>query len=67
MSDSTIRFFPVGNGDCSLLMVGETRILIDLSPRISSDDPHYDVEETREALMDLLERADGRYVLDAFT
>jgi hypothetical protein len=66
MGDATIRFFPVGNGDCTLLWVGETRILIDLSPRLESGDPHYDVEETREQLLPLLKRDDGRYVADAF-
>jgi len=66
MSDATIRFFPVGNGDCTLLWVGETRILIDLSPRIQKGDPHYDVDETREALLPNLKRGDGRYVIDAF-
>lgn len=66
MADATIRFFPVGNGDCTLLWVGDTRILIDLSPRIESGDPHYDVEEARKALLPLLKRKDGRYVVDAF-
>lgn len=66
MADATIRFFPVGNGDCTLLWVGETRILIDLSPRIKVGDPHFDLEETKEALLPLLEREDGRYVVDAF-
>lgn len=66
MADATVRFFPVGNGDCTLLWVGDTRILIDLSPRLESGDPHYDVEETREALLPLLKRDDGRYVLDGF-
>lgn len=65
MSDATIRFFPVGNGDCTLLTVGETRILIDLSPRILSGDPHYDVEEMRDELVELTER-DGRFVVNAF-
>lgn len=65
MSDATIRFFPVGNGDCTLLWVGETRILIDLSPRIQSGDPHYDVEEMRDELLPLVKRNDGRYVVDA--
>jgi hypothetical protein len=56
----------VGNGDCTLLWVGETRILIDLSPRIQSGDPHYDVEEMRDELLPLVRRDDGRYVVDAF-
>lgn len=66
MTDATIRFFPVGNGNCTLLWVGETRILIDLSPRIKSGDPHFDVDETREALLPLVRRSDGRHVVDAF-
>ncbi len=67
MADATIRFFPVGNGDCTLLWVGETRILVDLSPRILKGDPHYDVDETREALLPLVKRDDGRYVVEAFS
>lgn len=67
MSDATIRFFPVGNGDCTLLWIGETRILVDLSPRIQKGDPHYDVDETRDALLPLLKRDDGRYVVEAFS
>lgn len=66
MADATIRFFPVGNGDCTLLWVGETRILIDLSPRILSADPHYDVDEMKGELLPLLKRDDGRHVADAF-
>lgn len=65
MSDATIRFFPVGNGDCTLLWVGESRILIDLSPRFQSGDPHYDVEEMRDELLPLVKRDEGRYVVDA--
>lgn len=65
-NNCSVRFFPVGNGDCSLLIVGETRILVDLSPRIKSGDPHYDLEGTREALLPLVQRTDGRYEVNAF-
>ncbi len=67
MSDATIRFFPVGNGDCTLLWVGETRVLVDLSPRIKRGDPHFDVDETRDALLPLVKRDDGRYVIETFS
>lgn len=66
MADATVRFFPVGNGDCTLLQVGDTRVLIDFSPRLRSGDAHYDVEDMRRGLLPLLRRPDGRHVVDAF-
>ncbi len=63
-------FFPVGNGDMTLIKLGDedgTTILIDCNIRQATDD---DDEETRDVAADLRERlnrdAEGRPYVDAF-
>jgi len=67
---STITFFPVGNGDMTLIALGDTaqtKILIDCNIRGSADDPD---DPTRDVASDLRRRlrrdARGRPYVDVF-
>jgi len=67
---STITFFPVGNGDMTLIALADTaqtKILIDCNIRSSADDPE---DSTRDVAADLRRRlrrdAQGRPYVDAF-
>src|SRR5271157_6512505 len=65
-----ITFFPVGNGDMTLITLGDasgTTILIDCNIREAADDPE---DKTRDAAKDLRQRikrdANGRPYVDVF-
>jgi hypothetical protein len=67
---STITFFPVGNGDMTLIVLGDeaaARILIDCNIRGAADDPD---DETRDVAQDLRSRlkrdGKGRPYVDVF-
>ena len=67
---STITFFPVGNGDMTLIALGDdaqTKILIDCNIRGAADDPD---DPTRDVAADLRRRLrrdpKGRPYVDAF-
>jgi len=67
---STITLFPVGNGDMTLIALGDTaqtKILIDCNIRGSADDPD---DPTRDVAADLRRRLRrdprGRPYVDAF-
>lgn len=67
--NSTLTFFPVGNGDMALLrLLDGTTILIDCNIRKAADDPAD--KETRDVAKDLRARlprdANGRPYVDAF-
>jgi hypothetical protein len=66
---ATIEFFPVGNGDMTLLTLESGRtILIDVNIRKAADDEDdEDAVDVAELLRDRLQRdADGRLYVDAF-
>lgn len=67
---TTLTFFPVDNGDMTLIKLGDTdatTLLIDVNIRKAADDPD---DETRDVAGDLRERLkkdkDGRPYVDAF-
>lgn len=67
---TSITFFPVGNGDMTLICLGDkagTRILIDCNIRAAADDPK---DKTRDVAKDLRERlkrdSNGRPYVDVF-
>lgn len=65
----TITFFPVGNGDMSLVkLLDNTTILIDCNIRQAADDPEQkDVRDVAKDLRDRLPRdSNGRPYVDAF-
>jgi hypothetical protein len=67
---ATITFFPVGNGDMTLIKLadGETRVLIDVNIRGAADDPND--SSTHDVAKDLRNRlrrdSRGRPYVDAF-
>ena len=67
---STITFFPVDNGDMTLLKFGDadaTTLLIDINIRQDADDPDGDARDVAKDLRDRLKRdAKGRPYVDAF-
>jgi hypothetical protein len=67
---ATITFFPVGNGDMTLISLAdgsETRILVDCNIRDAADDPDDDTRDVAKDLRDRLKRdAKGRPYVDAF-
>ena len=67
---TNITFFPVGNGDMTLISLGDaagTNILVDCNIRAAADDPK---DDTRDVATDLRGRLktdkDGRPFVDAF-
>jgi len=68
--NTTITFFPVGNGDMTLLKLGDsvrTTILIDCNIREAADDPDDDTRDVANDLRSRLARDDkGRPYVDAF-
>ena len=62
-----LSFFPVGNGDMTLLQTEEGRkILIDMNIRADADDPDQDAPDVAAKLRDKLSRdAEGRLYVDA--
>ena len=62
-----LTFFPVGNGDMTLIQLenGQT-ILIDVNIRASADDPNYDIPDVGNQLRRRLHRdSKGRLLVDA--
>jgi len=62
-----LSFFPVGNGDMTLVQTeGGNRILIDMNIRSAADDPDDDTPDVAAKLRDKLVRdAEGRLYVDA--
>jgi hypothetical protein len=64
-----ISFFPVGNGDMTLIVLGDqagTTILIDCNIRAAADDPEDDTRDVGKDLRDRLRRdSKGRPYVDA--
>jgi hypothetical protein len=67
---TTITFFPVDNGDMTLIALGdaaETKILIDCNIRAAADDPEDATRDVSKDLRDRLKRdSKGRPYVDAF-
>jgi hypothetical protein len=67
---ATITFFPVGNGDMTLVSLAdasETKILLDCNIRDAADDPDDDTRDVAKDLRNRLKRdANGRPYVDAF-
>jgi hypothetical protein len=67
---TTITLFPVGNGDMTLICLGDkagTTILIDCNIRAAADDPEDDIRDVGKDLRDRLKRdSKGRPHVDAF-
>src|SRR5258708_5007315 len=67
---TTITFFPVGNGDMTLICLGDkagTTILIDCNIRAAADDPDDDTRDVASDLRKRLKRdSKGRPYVDAF-
>ncbi|HLY65728.1 MAG TPA: metallohydrolase [Chloroflexota bacterium] len=63
-----VTFFPVGNGDMTLIeLESGRRILIDVNARAASDDLEDDTPDVMQMLRKRLERdAEGRWYVDAF-
>jgi hypothetical protein len=63
-----LRFFPVGNGDMTLVTLESGRkILVDCNIRAAADDPDDDTPDVATELWDQLTRDDkGRLFVDAF-
>lgn len=67
---TTITFFPVDNGDMTLVKFGETdatTLLIDVNIRLDADDPDADARDVVKDLRDRLKKdVNGRPYVDAF-
>jgi hypothetical protein len=67
---TTITYFPVGNGDMTLICLGDkagTTILIDCNIRAAADDPDDDTRDVAQDLRGRLKRdSKGRPFVDAF-
>lgn len=67
---TTITFFPVGNGDMTLIQFGDdvkTTLLIDCNIRTDADDPNKDMRDVAKDLRGKLNRdGKGRPYVDAF-
>ena len=67
---TTITFFPVDNGDMTLLKLGDadaTTLLIDINIRQDADNPDCDARDVAKDLRERLKRdANGRPYVDAF-
>ena len=67
---SSITFFPVGNGDMTLICLGDkagTTILIDCNIRAAADDPNDKTRDVAKDLRDRLKRdSNGRPYVDVF-
>jgi hypothetical protein len=63
-----VSFFPVGNGDMTLIKLESGRtILIDVNVRAAADDPDDDTPDVMAMLRERLDRdSDGRLFVDAF-
>jgi hypothetical protein len=67
---TTITFFPVDNGDMTLIKLGDaasTTLLIDVNIRQDADDPEEDCRDVAKDLRDQLKKdVNGRPYVDAF-
>ncbi|WP_306168937.1 metallohydrolase [Halomonas sp. MMSF_3323] len=67
---TTLTFFPVGNGDMTLIKFGDgvaTTLMIDVNIRQDADDPNGDAHDVARDLRERLKRDDkGRPYVDAF-
>lgn len=67
---TTITFFPVDNGDMTLIKFGDsdaTTLLIDINIRLDADHPEKDVRDVARDLRDRLKKDEnGRPYVDAF-
>lgn len=67
---TTITFFPVGNGDMTLIKFGDldaTTLLIDINIRQDADDPEKDMRDVAKDLRERLKKDEnGRPYVDAF-
>jgi len=67
---TTLTHFPVGNGDMTLICLGDkagTTILIDCNIRTAADDPDDDTRDVAKDLRDRIKRdSKGRPFVDAF-
>jgi glyoxylase-like metal-dependent hydrolase (beta-lactamase superfamily II) len=70
MAFTTVTYFPVDNGDMSLIALGDTqgtKVLIDCNIRESADDPEDDARDVAKDLRARLKRdSKKRPYLDAF-
>lgn len=62
MSKNKIKYYPVGNGDCSLIKTKSANIITDCNIREINDE-NYDVKKD---LLDELDKRDGRPYTDLF-
>src|SRR5688572_30156854 len=65
---ASVEFFPVGNGDMTLITLESgKRILIDINIRKAADDDEEDVPDVAQMLKDRLDTdAEGRLYVDVF-
>ena len=67
---TTVTFFPVDNGDMTLIRLGDvdaTTILIDVNIRVDADDPSSPVRDVAKDLRGQLKKdTNGRPYVDAF-
>lgn len=65
---SSLTFFPVGNGDMTLITLdNDQKLLIDINVRNASDDENDDTPDVMSMLREKLDRdSEGRLVLDGF-
>lgn len=67
---TTLTFFPVDNGDMTLIKFGDaaaTTLLIDVNIRLDADDPNKDTRDVAKDLRDRLKKDEnGRPYVDAF-
>lgn len=70
MPSTTVTFFPVDNGDMTLIRLGDadaSTILIDVNIRVDADDPNSKVRDVAKDLRAQLKKdANGRPYVDAF-
>ena len=70
MPSTTVTFFPVDNGDMTLISLGDvdaSTILIDVNIRVDADDPNSKVRDVAKDLRDQLKKdSNGRPYVDAF-
>ncbi|MDR6523299.1 hypothetical protein J2789_005995 [Variovorax paradoxus] len=70
MPSTTVTFFPVDNGDMTLIRLGDvdaSTILIDVNIRVDADDPNSKVRDVAKDLRDQLKKdSNGRPYVDAF-
>ena len=70
MPSTTVTFFPVDNGDMTLIRLGDadaSTILIDVNIRVDADDPNSKVRDVAKDLRGQLKKdSNGRPYVDAF-